>query len=102
LVLTELDTMRPEALRKIRDLVRAGGAVLGPPPSRSPSLQNYPACDQEVRQLAGELWAGVDGQTARSARFGQGRVFHGTDIQTALAQLNVPPDVDLLDPKSFL
>ena len=42
LVLPELDSMRPELLAKIRDLVKAGGTVLGPPPSRSPSMKDYP------------------------------------------------------------
>ncbi len=57
----QLDTMRPELLRKIRDLVADGGAILGAPPARSPSLQNHPQCDQRVRELAAELWAGCDG-----------------------------------------
>ena len=42
LVLPRQDTMRPAVLRKIRDLIRAGATVLGPPPVKSPSLQNQP------------------------------------------------------------
>ena len=56
LVLPPLETMRPAVLRKIRDLVAEGISILGAPPNRSPSLQNYPACDQEVRELVSELW----------------------------------------------
>ncbi|HWI55731.1 MAG TPA: glycosyl hydrolase, partial [Bacillota bacterium] len=37
LVLPELETMRPELLKKIRDLVAAGGCILGAPPAHSPS-----------------------------------------------------------------
>jgi hypothetical protein len=55
LVLPELTTMRPEVLRKIVALAKAGAKVIGPTPSRSPSLQNYPRCDDEVRRLAAEL-----------------------------------------------
>jgi hypothetical protein len=50
LVLPEQETMRPELLRKIRDLVKAGATVLGPPPSRSPSLEDYPRCDDAGAQ----------------------------------------------------
>ncbi|MCU0960573.1 MAG: hypothetical protein MUF48_10765, partial [Pirellulaceae bacterium] len=56
LVLPPQSTMRPELLRKIRDLVSAGAAIWGPPPSRSPSRQGVPDCDVEVRALADELW----------------------------------------------
>ena len=55
LVLPPLETMRPSTLRKIRDLARAGGKIVGSLPQRSPSLQDYPRCDVEVRKLAAEI-----------------------------------------------
>jgi hypothetical protein len=55
LVLPELATMRPEVLRKLVALSKAGAKIIGPAPSRSPSLENYPRCDEEVRRLAAEL-----------------------------------------------
>lgn len=102
LVLPELTTMRPAVLRKLRDLVAAGGAILGPPPTRSPSLQDYPACDEEVKKLASEIWGRCDGKRVRAANFGQGSVFRNTDIQSSLTRLRVARDIDGLDPKSFL
>jgi len=51
-------SVRPEVLRKIRDLVHDGATLVGNRPTASPSLQNYPACDAEVKQLADELWTG--------------------------------------------
>ena len=93
LVLPPQETMRPECLRKIRDLVAAGGTVVGAPPTRSPSLEHYPECDKEVAQLAGELWKDCDGKTRTSAAFGQGKVFRGAPMQTVLDQLGVPPDL---------
>ena len=51
LVLPDENTMRPAVLRKLRELIDAGGQLLGPEPTRSPSLQDYPACDKEVRRL---------------------------------------------------
>ena len=56
LVLPQLDTMTPSLLRKIRQLVRDGATVVGAPPQRSPSLENYPKCDIEVQRLAAEIW----------------------------------------------
>jgi hypothetical protein len=80
LVLPEQVTMRPELLRKIRDLISAGGTVLGAQPERSPSLQNYPACDLEIKKLATGLW-------------GEGRVLTETNLATALGILQTPPDI---------
>ncbi|WP_461791628.1 glycosyl hydrolase [Pedobacter sp.] len=92
LVLPKLETMRPELLEKIRDLVREGATVLGPPPNRSPSLENYPYADQKIRQMATELWGDIDGTTTRSRRFGKGMVLQGLDISTALGMLGIGPD----------
>ena len=48
--------MTPQLLRKVRELVKAGATVVGPAPLRSPSLSDYPQCDEEVQKLARELW----------------------------------------------
>jgi hypothetical protein len=58
LVLPKVSTMTPRLLRKIRDLVAAGATVVGLPPLKSPSLVSYPACDDQVSKLAGEVWGG--------------------------------------------
>ena len=77
LVLPELETMRPELLRKIRDLVKAGATVIGTRPSRSPSMRNYPRCDEEVRALASELWGESASAATGEHALGQGRVIWG-------------------------
>ena len=56
LVLPETPTMTPALLRKVKELVKAGATVIGPPPLKSPSLSGYPQCDAEVKQLAAEVW----------------------------------------------
>jgi hypothetical protein len=56
LVLPRFDTMTPALLRKIQTLVAAGGTVIGAPPKRSPSLEDYPHCDEEVRTVAAQFW----------------------------------------------
>ncbi len=80
LVLPNQTTMRPETLRKIKELVESGAVVYGPKPTRSPSLQNYPACDEEVRKMADELWKKVDGVNVTGAAVGKGWVhFYAKD-----------------------
>jgi len=74
LVLPERETMTPALLRKVRDLAAAGATVIGPPPRKSPGLSGYPACDAEVKALADEAWAGLDGDRATERAFGRGRV----------------------------
>jgi len=56
LVLPDVETMTPELLTKIATLVKAGATVVGNPPSKSPSLVNFPDCDKQVQKLAAELW----------------------------------------------
>ncbi len=93
IVLPDGISIRPELLRTLRDLIAQGGAVLGAPPVESPSLQGFPQCDQQVKDLSSELWPGGDGSKVTSAAFGKGRVFRGTSLQSALTQLDTPPDL---------
>ncbi|MES2731181.1 MAG: glycosyl hydrolase [Bacteroidota bacterium] len=102
LVLPPLETMRPELIRKIRDLVAEGATILGPAPKRSPSLQNFPASDVEVKKIATELWSTVDGKTVTSAKFGKGMVINGMDMKSALDMLKVIPDFNLSEKQPVL
>ena len=76
LVLPQMETMTPALLRKIRELVKAGVTVIGPRPLKSPSLSDYPRCDQEVQRLAAELWGPISSALNQPAerRVGKGRV----------------------------
>jgi hypothetical protein len=95
LVLPPLDNMRPELLEKIRDMVRAGGSIYGPPPTHSPSLENHPDADEKVRHLAGQLWQECDGENITSVNFGKGKVFWGMPLDRVLEVLDTPPDIVL-------
>jgi len=95
LVLPPLETMRPEVLKKIKELVSAGAAILGPKPKRSPSMEGFPLADQEVKKLASELWGDVNDTTAKFRNYGKGIVMSGMDMQSALTQIHVLPDVEL-------
>ena len=70
LVLPQVEAMTPKLLRKIRDLVQAGGTVLGWPPSRSPSLEGYPKCDDVVKTLVVNGYGREQEKDADSAALG--------------------------------
>lgn len=74
LVLPERATMTPKLLRKIKSLVQNGATVFGPPPVKSPSLEDFPQCDADVAKLAGEIWGDCDGKNLFTHSFGKGRV----------------------------
>ena len=92
LVLPDATTMTPTLLRKIRELVEAGATVIGPRPIKSPSLSDYPRCDDQVKQLADAVWADCDGRAVKEHAFGKGRVISGMTPEEVLAKMNVPPD----------
>ncbi|HEX2853394.1 MAG TPA: glycosyl hydrolase [Opitutaceae bacterium] len=94
LVLPQTDRMRPELLKKIRELVLGGAILIGPKPSRSPSLDNYPAADAEVRALATEIWGDLDGVSRTIRYVGKGRVVWGWSVADALAAAKIPKDFD--------
>jgi hypothetical protein len=102
LVLPKLETIRPELLLKIKELVTEGAVVLGPKPTRSPSLQNYPSADNAVQKLAAELWGNIDGKTIKVNKVGKGMVIDGMDLQEALNLVKVIPDVKIPDTDSVL
>ncbi|MCC6729311.1 MAG: hypothetical protein IT208_08220 [Chthonomonadales bacterium] len=79
LVLPAVEVMTPTLLRRVKQLADAGATVIGPKPSRSPSLAGFPACDAEVKRLADALW-------------GSGRVITGRTVDRVLASRGIPPD----------
>ena len=93
LVLPRLETMRPELLLKLSELIKQGITILGPAPKRSPSLQNCPAADEQVKKLAKEIWGNADNNASKSVKFGQGNVLTGMTMQEALDFIKVIPDV---------
>jgi len=81
LVLPDDKTMTPEALEKIVELVEGGATVMGNPPVKSPSLVNYPDCDEHVRTLAMTLWGSLDVPDKMTKRqFGAGTIYWGKDV----------------------
>lgn len=102
LVLPKLETIRPELLAKIKALVQQGAVVLGPKPKRSPSLAGYPASDQQVQQLADELWGKIDGSTVKVNHYGKGLVMSGMTVEEAMTEIKVVPDLKVTESDSIL
>ncbi len=86
LVLPQVETMTPALLGKIKELVEAGATVVAPSrPQKSPGLSNYPACDEEVKTLATDIWGADAAPAVVSERHvGKGCILWG-------GELNPPP-----------
>jgi hypothetical protein len=84
--------MTPALVQKIKELVKAGATVLGPRPTASPSLTDYPQCDKEVTRLAAEIWGDCDGRTVTEHSFGKGKVIWGEPLETVLGNIHAPAD----------
>ncbi|MGC8643398.1 MAG: glycosylhydrolase-like jelly roll fold domain-containing protein, partial [Isosphaeraceae bacterium] len=89
LALPQRETMTPQVLAKVKDLATSGATVLGPKPVRSPSFQDYPRCDAEVKRLADALWS-------------TGKVITGKTIEQALRAKNVVPDFQAPDSLNYV
>jgi hypothetical protein len=94
LVLPPQETMRPEVLRKIEQLVAEGAVVLGNPPSRSPSMKDYPDADEQVKSLALKMWGDV---SAKRRSYGKGTILSGMTMQEMFDLLNLSPDCRIDD-----
>lgn len=95
LVLPKLETMRPELLAKIKQLIEEGAVVLGPAPKRSPSLQGYPNADKQVQTMADALWANLDGVNRKASKVGKGQLLYGMSMEEAMQQIGCVPDCKL-------
>ncbi len=94
LVLPETDRMRPELLRKVRDLVTGGAIVVGRKPLQSPSLQGYPAADDEVRALAADIWGDLDGESRTMRKVGKGTIIWGWPLDRVMAMQGIAKDFE--------
>lgn len=94
LVLPNQQTMRPEVLADIARLTREGLTIVGPKPTASPSMQNFPQADKQVQTLASQMWS--------TGQWGKGRIFPaGTELQTVLDGMGIKPDCFVEPAKPF-
>jgi hypothetical protein len=87
--------MTPVLLTKIRDLVKDGATVVGPKITRSPSLQDYPKCDDDVRTLAEEVWGNCDGTNVTEHACGKGRAVWGRTLGEVFESASLKPDFEV-------
>ena len=81
MVLPQIQTMTPELVTKIGSLIEAGATIVGNPPVKSPSLVNYPKCDEQVKSLANIIWG--QGQIPKELtkhEFGLGKIWWGEKL----------------------
>ena len=97
MVLPPFKNMRPELLKKIEELVRQGGVILGQKPEKSPSLQNYPESDEIVKTIANKMWSGTYNQGKMDKAFGKGKVLDGYELSEVFAKLKLAEDVNVSD-----
>jgi hypothetical protein len=93
LVLPQVKATTPDLLGKIKELVTAGATVLGAAPLKSPSYENYPQCDEEVKTLVASVWGDCDGKTVTEHACGKGKVVWGRSPADVLKGLGIAPDV---------
>jgi len=98
LVLPNTTWMTPQLAQIVRDLAAAGATIIGPKPTRSPSLAGYPAADAEVGRIANEVWGREHGEQV----FGQGKVIPNRPVEEVLAAMGVPPDCAATNPGARL
>ncbi len=56
----DLQGATPELMRKLREFVAGGATILGPKPAHSLTLRGFPAGENEVREIATELWGSAE------------------------------------------
>lgn len=81
LVLPAIQTMTPGLLNKLETLVKQGAVIVGMPPSKSPSLVNYPECDKQVAALSDKIWGGRNTPNMLTEHtYGKGKVYWGGEL----------------------
>lgn len=77
--------MLPEVAQKIKELVADGATIVAPKPTKSPSLVNYPACDDVLKTLGEELWGNNS-----TNNYGKGFIY--TQLDDAKKKFKITPD----------
>jgi hypothetical protein len=73
-------------LQKLEALVRDGATLVGRPPQRANSLEDYPKCDEEVRRLSKLLWGDTtDDWYLVPQQHGKGKVYPEVPLRGVLS-----------------
>ncbi len=97
MVLPNFETMTPELLKKITSLVEKGAKVIGVPPLKSPSLVDYPNCDEDVKNLSGKVWGSLQTPNELSEiTYGEGTIYWGGNQKSEELYPSYKSTVELL------
>ncbi len=96
LVLPDREDMPLPVLRKLGELAEAGATVVGRKPVRTPGLERFPACDDEVKALADRIWGPCDGAAVKERPYGKGRIVWGIPLNDLLRRQGLGPDFQAL------
>jgi hypothetical protein len=84
----------PPVLRKMRELVEGGVTLVGSRPKHSLGLTDYPSSEEQISQLADDLWG--KGRSDSGIRpVGAGRVIWGRALEEVIRADGLEPDVEL-------
>jgi hypothetical protein len=84
LLLPDVDYMRPHVAERIQQLGNEGAVIFGAPPVCSPSLQDGPDGDANLRTTVEDIW--------NSNTMGKGSVFQDMSFEQVFKALELPPD----------
>jgi hypothetical protein len=94
LVLPDRPQISLPILRKLSQFIEAGATIIGPKPLHATSLQNYPACDEELTQLTTRLWGKSNSHTPSQRKVGFGRVIQNQSAREVLLASGISPDFE--------
>lgn len=98
LVLPDHKVLSLAALEKVNEVLRQGGAVLGPKPERLVSLVGGPQAQARFHALTDSIW-GSDAAKKGSRQVGTGTLYWGMTGREVLAGMNVAPDFETSTPQ---
>ena len=99
--LSDTTDMTVPVLKKIRQFVQEGATLIGDRTLNSPSLQDYPQCDEEIKAIANELWGDAGSEKKVKRPVGKGTVYQNYSVDDVFKELNVQPDFSYEGPKDL-
>lgn len=101
LVLPKQETMRPELLVKLKEMVMEGLTILGPAPRRSPSMEGYPEADKKLEEIALQMWRPTE--KTQAYMLGKGIVYEdGCSLAEIFENMQLTPDFKVSEADSSL
>jgi len=95
LVLTPTSQMTPALAEKIKQLVADGAVIIGRKPESSPSLTDFPACDQKVKAVGDLLWGKCDSVNIKENSYQKGKVVWEKAVEDVLKEMQIAKDFEV-------